>query len=251
LLAHYADKTLIDPYDVYQHLMEYWAATMQDDVYQIAADGWKGEKSRVIDKDQKGKEKDKGWTCDLIPKPRIVARYFAEEQSEIDNLAGKVERVSAQISELEDEHAGEGGAFADFEKVNKKAVAARLKEIAGDKNLKDDVAVLKDWVKLSDEASKFSTQLDQAEAALDAEAYAKYPELTEPEIKSMVVDCKWMAVLESDIHGEMDRISQEITHRVKELGERYEYRLRTLVERSLGYATKVDSHLARMGFRCV
>jgi type I restriction enzyme M protein len=31
---------LLDAYDVYQHLMDYWAATMQDDAYLIAADGW-------------------------------------------------------------------------------------------------------------------------------------------------------------------------------------------------------------------
>ena len=30
LLAHYTGKPLIDKYDVYQHLMDYWAATMQD-----------------------------------------------------------------------------------------------------------------------------------------------------------------------------------------------------------------------------
>jgi hypothetical protein len=38
LLAHYAGKPLIDPYDIYQHLMDYWAETMQDDCYMIAAD---------------------------------------------------------------------------------------------------------------------------------------------------------------------------------------------------------------------
>ena len=65
LLAHYAGKPLIKHYDVYQHLMDYWAETMQDDCYLIAADGWKAETYRVIETDKKGKEKDKGWTCDL------------------------------------------------------------------------------------------------------------------------------------------------------------------------------------------
>ncbi len=35
LLSHYAGKALVDPYDVYQHLMDYWAGTMQDDCYAI------------------------------------------------------------------------------------------------------------------------------------------------------------------------------------------------------------------------
>ena len=67
LLAHYTDKPLIDKYDVYQHLLDYWAETMQDDCYLIAADGWKAETSRVLVKNNKGKEIDKGWACDLIP----------------------------------------------------------------------------------------------------------------------------------------------------------------------------------------
>ena len=97
LLAHYADKPLIDQYDVYQHLMDYWAETMQDDCYLIADDGWKAETYRIIEKDKKGKEKDKGWTCDLVPKALIVARYFAKEQEAIDKLAAELEGVTAQI----------------------------------------------------------------------------------------------------------------------------------------------------------
>jgi type I restriction enzyme M protein len=37
LLAHYQDKPLIDPYDIYQHLLDYWAEIMQDDCYLIVA----------------------------------------------------------------------------------------------------------------------------------------------------------------------------------------------------------------------
>jgi len=119
LLAHYAEKPLIDPYDIYQHLMDYWAETMQDDCYLIAADGWKAETTRVIETDKKGKEKDKGWTSDLIPKPLIVARYYAEEQAAIDQLAPELESVTAKLAELEDEHGGDDGAFAELDKVNK------------------------------------------------------------------------------------------------------------------------------------
>ena len=49
LLAHYTGKRLIDKYAVYQHLMDYWATTMQDDCYLIAADGWKAETYRIIE----------------------------------------------------------------------------------------------------------------------------------------------------------------------------------------------------------
>lgn len=61
LLAHYKGKPLLDPYDVYQRLMDYWAETMQDDCYLISADSWKAETYRIIEVDKKGREKDKGW----------------------------------------------------------------------------------------------------------------------------------------------------------------------------------------------
>ena len=40
LLERFTHLPLLDPYDVYQKLMDYWDETMQDDVYLIAADGW-------------------------------------------------------------------------------------------------------------------------------------------------------------------------------------------------------------------
>ncbi len=248
LLAHYAGKPLIDAYDVYQYLMDYWAETMQDDVYIVAAAGWKADTARVIEKDKKGKEKDKGWTCDLIPKALIVARYFAKEQAAIDQLATEQEGVAARLAEIEEENSGEDGAFADFDRVNKGNVAAGLKEIAGDADAKDEAAVLGDWLKLSSQEADLKKRLKEAEAALDAHAYARYPTLTEAEIKTLVVDDKWLAALDAAIHGEMDRVSQQLARRVKDLTERYGTPLPQLVSRVHDFEAKVNRHLETMGF---
>ncbi len=248
ILDHYAGKPLIDPYDIYQHLMDYWAGTMQDDCYLIASDGWKAETWRIIEKDKKGKEKDKGWTCDLVPKALIVARCFAKEQALVDQLAADVEGITSRLSELEEEHGGEEGAFSELDKINRACVAVRLKEIKGDKDLKDEAAVLNEWLKLSNEETELKKKLRDAETELEALAYAKYPKLTENEIKTLVVDEKWMAALDAAIHGEMDRISQALTQRVKELAERYETPLPKMNGRVAELEAKVNRHLERMGF---
>ncbi len=78
--------------------------------------------------------------------------------------------------------------------------------------------------------------------------FAKYPKLTEVEIKALVVDDKWLAALNAAIHGEMDRISQALTHGVKELAERYETPLPQMVSRVADLEKKVNGHLERMGF---
>ena len=187
LLAHYADKPLIDPYDVYQHLMDFWSETMQDDCYLIASEGWKAETCRVIETDKRGKERDKGWTCDLIPKSLIVARYFSEEQAAIDQLVIELDSVTARLSEMAEEHGGEDGAFAELDKVNKTNVTVRLREITGDKNLEDEAAALNDWLTHFKEHASVKKRLKEAESALDGKAYARYPKLTESEIKTLVV----------------------------------------------------------------
>lgn len=248
LLAHYSGRPLIDKYDVYQHLMDYWTEAMQDDCYAIAADGWKAVPARIIEKDKKGKEKDKGWACDLVPKPYIVARYFAQEQAAIDALKADLEATSAKLVELEEEQGGEDGAFADFEKITAKAVKDRAKEIRDDKDAAEEAAVLKQWLALSDKESDLKKELREAEAELDAAAYAQYPKLGEDEVKALVVDDKWLARIDADLHGEMDRISQSLTQRVRELAERYEAPMPDLLALVTALEAKVEGHLHLMGF---
>jgi len=248
LLIHYAGQPLIDNYDIYQHLMDYWEKSMQDDCYLISADGWKAETYRVMVKDKKGREKDKGWACDLVPKALLVARYFAQEQAAIDRLAAELDGITARLSELEEEQGGEEGAFSELDKVNKGNVAARLKEIKNDREAKEEAAVLSEWLKLSEQEAHLKKRLKVAEARLDVKAYAHYPRLSEDEIKALVVDDKWLQALDAAIHGEIDRVSQQLTLRVKELGERYETPLPLMVAHVAELEAKVNRHLERMGF---
>ena len=248
LLAHYADKPLINPYDVYQHLMNFWSETMQDDCYLIASEGWKAETYRVIETDRRGKERDKGWVCDLIPKALIVARYFSEEQAAIDQLVVELDIVTARLSETAEEHGGEDGAFAELDKANKTSVAARLRKIKGDKDAKDDIAALSGWLKLNTQEAGLKKCIKKVEAVLDGLAYAKYPELSKSEIKTLVVDDKWMTSLDAAIHGETDSVSQQLTQRVMGLAERYEVPLPRMLDRVAETEAKVNCHLAKMGF---
>ncbi|MBK9579106.1 MAG: type I restriction-modification system subunit M [Fibrobacteres bacterium] len=253
LLEHYTDKPLVDKYDIYQHLMDYWAEFMQDDFYQIVTDGWKAETYRVLEtkkaKDGKpGKVVDKGWACDLIPKPLLVARFFAKEQAAIEALNAELESASARMTELEEEHGGEEGLFSELDKVNKAEVTKRLRDIKGDKDAKEEEAALKEWLKHCEKEAELKPQLKRLETELDAKALAKYPSLTESDIKVLVVSDKWLATLENRIHGDMDRISQGLTRRVKELAERYEAPLPVLTERVAELEAKVATHLAKMGF---
>ena len=247
LLAAFANVPLIDAYDVYQHLMDYWAATMQDDTYLISADGWVANTSRIVETDKKGRSKERGWSCELIPKPLIVARYFAKEQATLEATQAELEAATAALAELEEEYGGEEGCLGALDKIAKGEVNARLTEIKGDKDAKDELAVLKRWLDLSEQETTHKRSVKDQDAALDALAYAKYPKLSEAEIKTLVVDDKWMARLAAAVEGELDRASQTLTVRIRELAERYATPLPKIREEVETLSARVDEHLMKMG----
>ena len=255
LLAHYQGKPLVDAYDIYQHLMDYWMDVQQDDAYVVAADGWVARTRRVIEKTTKGKgdkaktvEKDKGWVCDLIPKAYVVARYFATEQAKIYETAAALESASSALGELVEEHAGEDGLLSSLDKLTSAAVKARVKEIGKSRDDAEELAVLKQWQALSDQEADLKRSLKAQELTLDKLAYEKYPQLSVDEIKSLVVDDKWLAALSDAVHGEMERVSQALTQRVKELADRYESPLPVLTVQVGELEAKVAGNLAKMGF---
>ena len=108
--------------------------------------------------------------------------------------------------------------------------------------------MLNEWLKLNTDEAEIKRHIKEAEARSTPRLMRRYAKLSEPEIKALVVDDKWLAVLDSAIHGEMDRVSQQLTQRVKELAERYETPLPHIGEPSLDLESKVNRHLERMGF---
>jgi type I restriction enzyme M protein len=251
LLKQYEGRPLVDAYNVYQHLMDYWAEVMQDDAYLIAAEGWKAKTTRIIDPKTK---RDKGWTCDLVPKGLIVARYFANEKTEIEARQAKVEEIGAQLAALEEEHGNEDGLYSELldDEGNISAtvasVKARLKEIKGDRTATDEAKALNVWLRLAEAEKDAKRQAKALEEALDEEAYAAYPKLTEVEVKALVVDDKWMASLEGRIAGETARVAQGLTRRVKELSDRYGATLPVLTNRVIEIEKAVAWHLSKMGY---
>lgn len=254
LLHHYEGKPLVDAYDVYQHLMDYWAEIMQDDAYLLASDGWVAKSYRVIERTKKGKgenakvvEKDKGWACDLVPKQYIVARYFAAEQAAIDETGAALEAASSVLTELEEEHSGEDSVFSGFDKINAAAVRDRIKEIGKDADAAEELAVLKQWQSLADREAGLKKKLKALEVELDAKAYARYPKLTVDEIKTLLVEDKWLAALAATVSGELERVSQTLTSRVRDLALRYESPLQVLVDEVATLSARVEAHLRKMG----
>jgi type I restriction enzyme M protein len=256
-------RGLVDPYDVYQHLMDYWAETMQDDVYMIVSDGWRdAAKPRLVieDKDKKTKEKPDftvgklKYKAELISTTLVITRYFAAEQAAIEKLEAEVAAIEQALEEMAEEHGGEEGLLAeaknDKDKLTRASVAARLKAIKADpggSDGTDECAALEQYLGLLEKEAATSAKVKDAQDALMAKVAGQYGKLTEDEIKALVVDDKWLAALAAAVQGELDRVSQTLTGRIRQLAERYATPLPRLTGEVATLAARVDEHLKKMG----
>jgi type I restriction enzyme M protein len=193
---------------------------------------------------------DKGWACDLVPKALLVQHHFAAEQAELERLAAELESTLATMTELEEEHSGDDAVFSGFDKINDKEVKSRIWELTHMvvSDVSDELEVLKHWRKLSTRATDLKKRIRILDAELDDKALARYSTLTLDEVKILVVDHKWMTRLDTAVHGELDRVSQALTSRVKELAERYGRTMPELAQQVNDLEAKVARHLAKMGF---
>lgn len=258
---------LLDAYDVYQHLMDYWAEAMQDDCYLVADAGWKaGAQPREIRqvKNKEGKfvwpEKEdfkKGkrrFKSDLVPAALLIARYFAAERDAIADLEAELAGIEQQLDEKREEQSGEEGLLAEViegegekQKITAKALKARLKEIGRDPDYTEERRALEEYSKLLDQQADAKARLKAAQEALEAKLDAKYPTLTEDDVKTLVVDDKWLATIAAAVQGELDRVSQTLTGRIRQLAERYATPLPQLTDEVATLAARVDEHLKKMG----
>jgi type I restriction enzyme M protein len=262
LLTTFSNLKLIDKYDAYQHLMSYWSEMMQDDVYVISDSGWQAgrEVYRIIKttKDKNGKTKEslvsgiEGIESKLIKPELIVNRYFQKEKKALDTLEVEREALGAKLEEMEEEHGGEDGLMADTrndkDKITAASVKDRLKKIKGNKDDVEECELLQEYLKLTDAKTEAAKNRAILQKEIETKVWNKYKVLTDDEIIVLVVDDKWIPVLDQAIRTEMQRISQRLTQRIKELADRYETPLPLQLQEVKSLEEKVNAHLTKMGF---
>ena len=262
LLEAFGKVHLLDPYDVYQHLLDQWGDFMQDDVYLIVADGWRAAAQPQLLVEEKGKKsKDKPdfslgkrkYKTELLPSSLLVARYFAKEQAEIERLEADAASVGQTLEELVEEHCGEDGLLEDAkdedkDKLTKASAAARLKKIKTDPEAAEERKVLAEYVALCERETELGAQAKSAQETLMDRVLSQYAKLTDDDIRTLVVEDKWLASLSTAVQGELDRVSQTLTGRIRVLAERYAKRLPELESDVEALSAKVEAHLKQMGF---
>ena len=260
LLLKFKEVSLLDKYDLYQLIMDYYRETMQDDLYLISQDDWEvGKEVRELipTKNSKGKNeyreahdfefKKVRYKADLIPPCLMIAEYFSKEQKAIDALQIKVDEASSALESYIEEHTGEEGLLeeAKTEKgaISKTSITQRLKIVKDS----DEVDVLKACKKLIEEESTAKREIKKAIENLNLEVFKKYPTLSIDEVKELVLHKKWYATWMNDLNAELERVTASLANRVKLLEERYAVALSKINNDIKKEESKVEAHLKAMG----
>lgn len=214
------ESSLINAYSTYEHLMNYWAETLQDDCYLISRDGWKVELLPPAKKNASWED----YFCDLLPVEVVVGVTFAEERDRIVRLKTELEEVTAEIAAVDEKLADEEGE----DEIDEEALKAERKKH------EQKVKALKKSIK-------------EANEELIRKLVKAYDEMEEDEVKGYVVDHKWAIALTARFTDELKRVKAAIVSDVQALASRYAETLPDAEAKVLELEKKVASHLAAMG----
>lgn len=253
-----ADRSLVDAYDVYDCLMNYWGETMQDDCYMISSGGWTvqlytPQPASKKNDDKKKKEKKAATpediVCDLLPVPIVIDEYFADKRNLIIAAEELLSQNEAQLAELIEEQAEnylDEDNFLDS-KMTDANIKKRIKAL--DKKADaEELAVLQKYLYLKGDISLNKKLIKERKYDLLTALLVKYADLSEEDIKRLVIEKKWFASLGSRLDGEMQRISQQLTTKVSALAVRYAQTLPEINAEIADLETKVANHLKLMGY---
>ncbi|HGT4347351.1 TPA: restriction endonuclease [Neisseria meningitidis] len=235
LLDAFKPGSLIEEYDFYQILTDYWAETLQDDVYLIAQDGWKAVKNLAeitkesdeaanltvvfeeTETDKKGKAKtkriSKKYRSEVIAPELVARRYFSDGIAKLEEKQSELERLSQELENHIEEHGGEEGALNDVLDAKGKLSAKLLKTALEESGIEEgERAVLQTTQTL------------------------------------MTHQDKWLADLQSRIENRLENSIQQLISRLNTLEDRYRSPMAELAREVEKWQSKVNAHLENMGF---
>ena len=207
-------------YAIYEHLMNYWAETLQDDCYLISRDGWKVELLPPAKKNASWED----YFCDLLPVEVVVGVTFAEERDRIVRFKTELEEVTAEIASIDEKLADEDGE----DEIDEDALKVERK-------------------KHEQKAKTLKKSIKEANEDLIRKLVKAYDEMEEDEVKGYVVDHKWAIALTARFTDELKRVKSAIVSDVQSLAGRYEKTLPEMENSVKALTEKVAKHLAAMG----
>lgn len=251
LLDSFKGLSLIDCYEVYQGLMQIWEETLRDDVYMVIESGWESGSRLVALPAKKKGEKRSGrvdyiinkvdYRSELIPPELLIQTFFAAQEQLVETaLSASAEK----LIELSEEFGREEMLLSDYTndkgEFTKKLVTEGLKIKTLDEEERKVLQIVSHALATENDAKKAAKEFDSL-------VISRYSTLTEKEIKSMLIETKWIGSVSHTIESVLDSVRRTLSIRLQILAYRYGATLPDLTSTATSTTKKVESHLKSMG----
>jgi type I restriction enzyme M protein len=251
LLNTFKGLPLVDSYEVYQGLMQLWEETLRDDVYMVIESGWEaGGKLTALPAKAKG-EKRTGrvdfvinkveFRSELIPPELLIQTFFADKAQKVETARAAAEE---RLNNLAEEYGGEEMLLSEYSndkgEFTKKLVTDGLKVMGLDKDEKKVLQEVSDAFDAEADAKKASKDLEEV-------VIARYQKLTDAEIKTLLIQIKWIGAVSASIETVLDSVRRILSGRLQTLASRYDNTLPTIAAEAVIKTKAVESHLKKMG----
>ena len=252
LLSCFGDVPLLDRYDIYQCLMDYWNEAMQDDVYLIVMEGWAqaarphllvGRGERCVAEKPGLTVKRQKWKTDLISPRLVIARYFASDRNTLATLRTAHEAAERELQAYLEEHTSEGGVLEDIVNERNRVTRKRLADLSNQELDDQDREVYKQCDQILATVAKTRKAVTDAQNNLNARILARYETLSALAVQELTIEDKWLNNLQEAVKIQTERIAEHIVVRINCLISRYSRPLATLERNVAVCQTKIVSHL--------
>jgi type I restriction enzyme M protein len=191
------------------------------------------------------------YKMDLLPPALVVDRYFPERRRELDRLAAAVDVAAQAIADYVALEGEEGGRIEEL--VNEKGVvtqkdaSAQIDELKNEPARADELEAAERCLALLKDEASARARLKAAEKRLNEDVVRQYGELSEAEVKSLVVEDRWFADLSRALGARVELLATGLADRVAVLESRYHEPLPSLLKTVAELDERTAAHLDAIG----
>lgn len=241
MLKIFKDDKLIDKYEAYEFLMEYYNNTLKDDLHLIIENGWIPK--LVFGKDKNGRIKKNEFESDLLPKDIVIKEYFKEYANKLEGINNELNDLVQEFESNVEENTGDEAIFNDEDKVNEKLIKDKIKEES-----EENIFILKEMLDNLFKQKNVKKNIKVVQEELNDLIIRKYNSLNEITAKELIINKKWFKDLENRFANMYIDIIYDFCNQITTVVENYENTLDQLVKETSHYESLVLKDLERMGY---